>query len=414
MNAKSPTEEIFSMENPELHARLQESGEEMLPAIGEATALDGVLDAIPANVAILNADGEILRVNNAWIAFAEENGVSPHSVAVGVNYLAACDAATGPDREAARNFAFGIRLVIGGQCERFNLEYPCHSPLKQRWFIGYVTAMAGPAPGGAVVAHVDISVQKMIEEQVRTLNEQLESRVIERTSELFDAVNALEKEIIQRQELEREILGITERATTRVGRDLHDGLCQTLSGIGFLARALQRRIESGKLPPQVAAAETGKIVDLIRDATNEARELASGMYPVCIEEYGLAAALEKFAFDTSHRFHVTCRFASSRPPVQVRESHAATHLYRIAQEAVSNAINHGQANAVLISLAAAGNGITLKIEDNGHGQIEDIQMSQTSGMGLKTMNYRARVIGGSFNLCQRNPNGLAVICMFPM
>lgn len=414
MNAKTSTEELFSMDNLELQAPGQESGEEALPAIGEATALDAVLDAIPANIAILNGDGNIVRVNQAWIAFAGENGVSPESVAVGVNYLAACDAAAGPDREVARRFAFGIRLVIGCQCERFNLEYECHSPLKERWFVGYVTTMGGPPPASVVVAHVDISAQKKIEEQVRTLNEQLESRVIERTSELFDAVNALEKEIIQRRDLEREILGITERATTRVGRDLHDGLCQTLSGIGFLARALQRRIESGKLPSPAAAAEVGKIVDLIKDATNEARGLAAGMYPVDIEEYGLAAALEKFAFDTSERFRVACRFTTSRPPIEVGESHAATHLYRIAQEAVSNAINHGRADAVLINLAANSGCITLRIEDNGHGRLEDIQTTQTSGMGLKTMNYRARVIGGSLEICECSPSGLAVICSFPM
>ena len=255
----------------------------------------------------------------------------------------------------------------------------------------------------------DITARKHAEEQIQTLNQELELRVVERTSELRAAVNALEAQISERRRLEREILEISEREKARVGQDLHDGLCQTLTGIGCLVRVLQRNVEEKKLAPDTISAKAGEIVDLLKDATNEARGLAAGMYPVNIEEYGLAPGLKKLAADTALRFRIACKFECTGSIVLV-DNRAAAHVYRITQEAVSNAIRHGKAKLVLISLAAAGGWITLKIEDNGVGLLKDME---PTGMGLKTMNYRARSIGGSLEIRQHPQRGIEVICSFP-
>lgn len=232
--------------------------------------------------------------------------------------------------------------------------------------------------------------------------------MIERTSELRAAVDALETQIAERRQIEREILEISERERSRVGQDLHDGLCQTLSGIGLLAKALKRNLEEDKLPAGVAAAKADTIANLLKEAVNEARGLAAGMYPVNIEEYGLAPALERLAADTAQRFHMNCKFKCASPIVLV-DNHAAAHLYRITQEAVRNAITHGRAELVLITLAASGERITLKIQDSGQGLLKEME---PMGMGLKTMNYRARSIGASLDFRQRPRRGIAVTCSF--
>jgi PAS domain S-box-containing protein len=246
-------------------------------------------------------------------------------------------------------------------------------------------------------------------DEIRTLNQELESRVIERTSELQTAVDSLQLEIAERQRLEREILEISEREKARVGQDLHDGLCQTLTGISLTARVLQRNLAEEKLPPANASAETERVVSMVKDAIGEARGLAMEMYPVTIEEHGLAHALEKLACSMAQRFQIKCKFKCAEP-IELADNQVAAHVYRITQEAVSNAFKHGRAERVAIKLAAAGQRIILKIEDDGEGVVQELK---PTGMGLKTMNYRARAIGGFLEIRQRPRRGLAVICSFP-
>jgi PAS domain S-box-containing protein len=253
----------------------------------------------------------------------------------------------------------------------------------------------------------DITVRKQAEERIRILTQELEARVIERTSELQAVVDALEAEMIERRRLGRAILEISEHEQSRVGQELHDGLCQTLAGIGFLAKALKRNLEEKALSGEAAKADT--IANLLKDATNEARGLAARMYPVNIEEYGLAAGLEKLAADTAKRFQIVCEF-KCRVPVVITDNRVAAHVYRITQEAISNAIKDGMAKWVLITLETEGKQVRLKIENNGEGLLEGMK---PAGMGLKTMDYRARSIGGSIEVRERSRGGVEVICSFP-
>ncbi|MBA3425121.1 MAG: PAS domain S-box protein [Rubrobacter sp.] len=122
------------------------------------------LDSLSAHIAIIDETGAILTVNKAWRDFARANGVDPQNYAEGANYLRAYDSATGANSEQAAPFAEGMRSVLSGQRERFQLEYPCHSPSERRWYIGRVTQFAGGGPPRAVIAHENITERKLAEE----------------------------------------------------------------------------------------------------------------------------------------------------------------------------------------------------------------------------------------------------------
>jgi PAS domain S-box-containing protein len=125
------------------------------------------LDSLSAHIAIIDETGTIVTVNKAWREFAEANGAAAQNHAEGANYLRACDSATGAHSEEATPFAEGIRSVLSGQREKFELEYPCHSPSERRWYIGRVTQFAADGPLRAVVAHENITQRKLAEESLR-------------------------------------------------------------------------------------------------------------------------------------------------------------------------------------------------------------------------------------------------------
>ena len=149
-------------------------------AAGEAQAqrtreLRGTLDSLSAHIAILDATGEITTTNAAWRAFAEVNGADPKTVLEGANYLRACDSATEAASEYAAAFAQGIRDVLAGRRESFEMEYPCYSPTERRWFIGRVTRFSGAGPTRAVAAHENITGRKLAEEALRDQKVMLET-----------------------------------------------------------------------------------------------------------------------------------------------------------------------------------------------------------------------------------------------
>ncbi|MFO7800987.1 MAG: PAS domain S-box protein, partial [Desulfovermiculus sp.] len=128
--------------------------------------LKTILDGIPSNLAALNHQGQIIFVNQQWKKFAKENDVAPESVSEGINYLSVCYSATEEESEEACRFAEGISMVISGDKESYSMEYPCHSPDKQRWFFGQVAPFLEASPRRIVVNHTDITNLKQLEEEL--------------------------------------------------------------------------------------------------------------------------------------------------------------------------------------------------------------------------------------------------------
>jgi len=210
------------------------------------------------------------------------------------------------------------------------------------------------------------------------------------------------RDITERKRLEKEILEISEREQRRIGHDLHDGLCQHLAGIELLSQVLEQKLARHS---KADAARAGDIAKNVRDAIGHTRLLARGLSPVTLESEGLMSALQELALNTEKIFRVACRFDCD-PPVLVSDFPAATHLFRLAQEAVSNAIKHGQAKRILIRLKAERGRMILSIIDNGSGFPAHILKSK--GMGLRIMQSRAGMIGGTLAF-ERNAGGGASV-----
>ena len=149
----------------------------------------------------------------------------------------------------------------------------------------------------------------------------------------------------------------------------------------------------------------------MNEAINKTRELAHGLLPVVAESQGLMAALERWAVEVEDVFSISCQFRCESP-VLIHDAIMSTHLYRIAQEAVNNAMRHGHAGEVVITLSAGNRQGSLIIEDDGSG-VRETSANQ-SGMGLQIMNYRARMIGGSLVVQTRKTRGTRVKCVFPL
>jgi signal transduction histidine kinase len=208
---------------------------------------------------------------------------------------------------------------------------------------------------------------------------------------------------IERRQLEEELVAISNRQQQRIGQDLHDGLCQQLAGIEFRNSVLVDHLAK----EENAKAEAIRIGELIRDVTRQAQLLAKGLSPVQLEADGLMSALEELTSNASKLFNVSCRFECRRL-VPVPDNTVANHLYRIAQEAITNAVKHGHAKSIVVSLMSSPVQSTLRITDDGTGFPAGANTS--SGLGLRIMEYRADIIGATLRVGPENGKGTTVSC----
>jgi signal transduction histidine kinase len=230
-------------------------------------------------------------------------------------------------------------------------------------------------------------------------HQKLEQQVTERTT-------SLSSELAERRRLENEILAIGEREQQRIGLDIHDSLCQHLSGTALAEQSLVERL-AAREAPEVDDAK--RVVGLIEDAISMAHGIASGLLPLEAHGEGVSATLSELAAHFSSRFNVVCRFDQAEQ-IRIPDTVVANHLYRIAQEAVYNAIRHGHAGKIDIRLSRSGSAVSLVISDDGSGISAGKPIHP--GMGLRSMKYRASIIGGSLTL-DNAVSGAIVTCSFP-
>lgn len=253
---------------------------------------------------------------------------------------------------------------------------------------------------GFIRAVTDITSQRQLQQELAAAREELEERVRERTA-------ALESEMRQRERLEKQLLEAKENEQRRFHEDLHDGLGQYLTGIVFRLTALQRALESRKSPH---AADAGKIAELVNETISQAHDLARGIYPVPLRPDGLVLALRDLQQQLCDPRVAECVFECDEP-IEIDDPAFATHLFRIAQEAVTNAVKYSRASRITISLRKRTSAGELIVSDNGVGFAVD---HESRGIGLGTMRHRARIIGAELCIESHNARGTTVSCTFEL
>jgi PAS domain S-box-containing protein len=452
-----------------------------------------VFDALSAHIAVLDGNGTILAVNSAWKRFAEKSRFAAKNHGVGQNYLNTCsDDSSDP---ASGYFAMeGIREVMEGRRESFQMEYECHSPQEEHWFVMQVARFPSPGAFRVLVAHEEVTSQKRVENALRQSEERLlailecaaEGIVVITAEGVIETFNkAAEKifgytaeealgqgvgllvpepysrmhneflsdylrtgegrilgigrEVVGRRKdgslfpmylavsevhnetdrrfaamihdvtshklLEKRVLENAFEEKRRIGRDLHDSVGQELTGLSLSARGLADDL-TRQSRPQAAAAE--RIAAGLIRVQQHIRELSRSLVPSEIEAHGLADAFEQLAKRTATiNDEVNCTYRC-RGRIDVRDQFVATHLYRIAQEAINNAIKHSGGKHVAVEIETKGRPLTLTVRDDGIGI--DTVSAQSAGMGLRIMQYRAGLIGAELSIARGARGGTVVKC----
>lgn len=333
------------------------------------------LDALGAHIAILDEMGMILAVNQAWRTFARTNNAVIGEVCEGADYLAVCDHASELGDEYAGRIAAGIRAVLNRTRIDFTLEYPCHSPIENRWFVLRVTHFPGEGPIRAVVAHENITDRKQAETQLQMAHTKLRT---------------LAKKLVEAEEDER----------ARLARELHDEFAQILAGLTFslvrLGKQIQERFESSRVKD--LQEEIGSMEALVYEMILNTRRIATGLRPSVLDQLGLIPGLRWLASEFESKTGISCRMSietelDHRPfnPLQ------ATTIFRITQELLTNVMRHAGASLVTCHLTSSDDNLVLSVHDDGRGIAEE-EIANHQSLGLRGIQERVFLLGGEFEI----------------
>jgi PAS domain S-box-containing protein len=259
--------------------------------------------------------------------------------------------------------------------------------------------------GFAKVAR-DATDQRRAEDELAHARDEMEQRVVERTRELLAMNNELERTMAQRQELERELLEISEREKRRIGEDLHDMVCQELTATALFLKSTAQRIAADSAGAAKTLEESAQTVN--RNVVL-ARKLAGGLQAIELTASGLKNALRDLAAGACDNSGIKCHVKVARG-VHVADDTVALHLYRIAQEAVTNAVKHSGAKNVLITLDRNETHTCVSVHDDGKGFVP---RKRGKGLGLHMMRYRANALGGELKIERRRTGGTDITCVIP-
>ncbi len=212
------------------------------------------------------------------------------------------------------------------------------------------------------------------------------------------------EDVTLRRKLEEQILDISERERISIGRDLHDGIGQEITAVGYLLGVLVKKIRLGRLPGEE---ETAAVVKQLDHVKTHVRLMAKGLSPVIVERNGIAIAIGELCRSAEGIYSIRCE--ADCDDIVIRDASKATHIYYIVQESLNNAVKHGKSKNIRVMLKRRRGGIFLSIVDDGIGLPDET--TRKEGLGLTFMKYRADIIGGVLNVNRRKPSGTIITCV---
>jgi PAS domain S-box-containing protein len=349
-----------------------------------------VVNSISSHVCVLNREGVILRTNDAWRELGREhpNGVFTIGVA-GQNYFDRCRQTAAGSTTTSQAILQGIEAVLKGHDSMFSVEYCAELPEEECWFLMRATPLKGGK--GVVILHTDISARvrmaQNLEEHVLLLSEQREE------------MESLTRKLIEAQEQERR----------RIARDLHDDFNQRLAALSVELETLERT--SSALPERIAR-QLAMIRGQVGQISDDLHDMAYRLHPSLLDHVGLELAVREHVDEFAERTKVSVNYTPRQVP-ETLTPEIATTLFRVMQETLQNVFKHAAATNVTVRLTGSSKGIGLSVRDNGKGFETSGQHAQRAGLGLVSMQERARLLGGILHVHSRSGQGTKVCAWIP-
>ena len=365
--------------------------EEMLLASEAFTR--AVVNSLSAHICVLNKEGVILKTNDAWKELAREHADDLLTIGeVGQNYFDLCRRTAAGSTSTGQAILQGLEAVMKGDDPIFNAEYYAQLPEEEEeehWFLIRVTPLKGGK--GVVLSHTEIS------ERVR-MAKALERHVL-MLSEKQEELESLTGKLIEAQEQERR----------RLARDLHDDFNQRLAALSVELETIER---TPSAPPERIARQLAAIRGQVGLLSDDLHDLAYRLHPSLLDHVGLELAVREHIDEFAKRTKVPVIYTPREVPGTLPPE-IATALFRVMQESLQNVSKYAAATIVTVRLTGSSKGIGLSVRDNGKGFETDSHQAERAGLGLVSMQERARQLGGFFRIYSRSGQGAKVCAWIP-
>jgi PAS domain S-box-containing protein len=366
----------------------RKKAEEMLQASDTFTR--AVLNSLLTHVCVLDKEGVILETNDAWREFARQQADGQFIIGEpGKNYLDLCRHTIAAGTSTGQAILKGIEAVLTREQPSFTVEYCAALPEEERWFLMRVAPLKESQ--GVVISHRDIS------ERVR-IAQTLEDHML-LLEEKHEELESLTGKLIEAQEEERK----------RIARDLHDDFNQRLAALSVELESMERIPIA---PPKPVARQLVAIRVQVGRLSDDLHELAYRLHPSLLEHVGLEVAARDHVAEFTKRTGLPVRFIAHEVPGTLSPE-IATNLFRVMQESLQNVSKHAQATEVTVRLSGSSKGIGISVRDNGKGFDLESKNVRVRGLGLVSMQERARGLGGFLRIHSLARDGTKVCAWIP-